>query len=40
MSNVEDEIRPQIAENLDKYSNELTNHELDLIYNKFYEEDL
>jgi len=32
--------RPQIAGELDKYSNELSNHELDLIYNKFYQKDL
>ena len=34
------EIRPQIAGEVDKYSNELSNHEIDLIYNKFYQEDL
>jgi len=32
--------RPQIAGELDKYSNELSNHEIDLIYNKFYQTDL
>ena len=34
------DIRPQIAGELDKYSNELSNHELDLIYDKLYQKDL
>lgn len=37
---IDDEIRPQIAGELNKYSNELSNHEIDLIYNKFYQTDL
>ena len=32
--------RPQIAEKVDKYTNDLSNHEIDLIYNKFYQIDL
>jgi len=32
--------RPQISGELDKYSNELSNHDLDLIYDKLYQKDL
>ena len=34
------DIRPQIAGELDKFSNELSNHEIDLIYDKLYQKDL
>jgi hypothetical protein len=33
-------IRPQIAGELNKFSNELSNHDLDLIYDKLYQKDL
>jgi hypothetical protein len=33
-------IRPQIAGELNKFSNELSNHDLDLIYDKLYKKDL
>lgn len=32
--------RPQIAGELNKFSNELSNHDLDLIYDKLYQKDL
>ena len=32
--------RSQVAGGLDKYSNELSNHEIDLIYDKLYQTDL
>ena len=38
--NTDVDIRPQIAGELDKYSNELSNHDLDLIYDKLYQKDL
>jgi len=38
---IDDESRPQIAGELnDEMVNELSNHEIDLIYDKFYQKDL
>lgn len=37
IDNIDDEIRPQIG---DEYNNELSNHDIDLIYDKLYKKDL